>query len=573
MGGDLLSSTAVEEVFQRELRAALPGSPDDIVRALALLRWDSGGAAATWLSGGELAEVQARLLKLPPSIDSDNHAWQVLLAVAALHRAAGRTFGLFVDEAEHFLRIDSEVGRDNATSMKRLLEGMARQGAVVFVAGHWSAWEAFPDYLDRFSPSEPLDLLRLTAGDVQRIVASRTRGTAFTREQAALVAELAGGSMRATMSLLRELFGKSDGFTGELPLEEITRAAQSLKRRPSPESVLLRVHELLEQLGLSVAREQRVGPGILFDLVASEAGRPRVLVTIKHASHELAQADQVLRMIEQMREVNQMYPEAIGCFLAETRLDPGVRDAIPAGSARRVLLSDTTSPDFVSELSSQLTSLLQASDAQVVPRTLWAAGDVAIGNVRSVQQNSARDLDLVLPDPEPAPPPGSAGPSRQSVLGTPRSEYRDQLGVTYAELTKRPTFLVRLSHVWSGRMLIFGLITFIGLFGAIFTIAQGSLVTAYSSGEFTFIITMQYLVSALLLIIGLFMIIRDVIQVEGFYEYRNERLRSIYLRDESFEDLIWTSDRLTKVFDEAGPRWRVLMNSVKRAEVRQISGS
>ncbi len=511
--------------------------------------------------------MQARLLKLPPAIDSDNGAWQVLLAVAALHLAAGRAFGLFVDEAEHFLRTDTEVGRENATSMKRLLEGLAKYGTVVFVAGHWSAWEALPDYLDRFSPSEPLDLLRLTADDVQNIVASRMRDKVLTREQAALVADLTGGGMRATMSLLRELFEKSDGFTGKLPLDEITSAAQALKRRPSPESVLLRVHGLLEQLGFSVAREQRVAPGILFDLVASQAGRPRVLVTIRHASHELAQADQVLRMIEQMREVNRVYPEAIGCFLAETRLDAEVRNAIPAGSARRVLLSDTTSPDFVSDLSGQLAPLLQASEAQVVPRTLQEASQVAIGNVQDVQVGRLQELNRILPDPDPVPaPPGGAAPARDASLSTPRSEYRDKLGVTYAELTKRPSRFVRFSHIWGGQTLIFALITFIGLFGTIFTSAQGSLVAASSPGESVFIAAMQYLVSALLIIIGLFMIIRDVIQVEGFYEYRNERLRSIYLRSESTDALIYTSDELQRVFDRAGARWRVLLNSIERSE-------
>ena len=79
ISGDLLSATAVEEVFQDSLREALAGLPDDIVLALGLLRWESAREAMTWLSGGELAEVQARLLKLPPAIDSDARAFQVLL--------------------------------------------------------------------------------------------------------------------------------------------------------------------------------------------------------------------------------------------------------------------------------------------------------------------------------------------------------------------------------------------------------------------------------------------------------------------------------------------------------------
>jgi hypothetical protein len=513
-----------------------------------------------WLAGRELADEQAKLLKLPRSINSDERALEVVLAVAALHKAVGQTFALFVDEAEHFLRVDREgSGSQNATSMKRLLEGLAERGALVFVAGHWSAWDALPDYLDRFSPSRPVDLLRLTADDVQRMVVARTVSTPiFGVEQAALIADLSVGNMRTTISLLRELFEISGGFTRELSPDEIMETAESLKRRPTPDAVLLQVHELLELLGFSVARDQRivVAPdepsGILFDLVASQVGRPRVVVELKHPAHELAQTDQVKRMVEQMRAVNQAYPEAIGCFLSEIRLDQAVQATISPGSARRVLLSDVTRPDFISDLSSQLTPLLATSGIPVAPKTLDSASRSTIDQISQLRSDRQQELDRML-DPSPSAT-GQTLPTRELSLSTPRSDYRDKLSVTYEELIRHAPFSIRLAHAWTSLTLVYGLIAGIGLFGMIFTASQGSVITGYNV-NYSLIIGLQYLVSLALLLIGGFMIVRNIIEVGRFYEYRNARLRSIYLRTEDVDELIRVNDDLQEVFDLAGPRW------------------
>jgi hypothetical protein len=558
---NLLSSTAVEEVFQRKLREALPNAPDDVVLALGLLRWDTVGLATDWLAGRELAEEQARLVKLPRSIDSDEGALEALLAVAALHRALDRTFALFVDEAEHFLRVDrAGSGNPNATTMKRLLEGLAKRGAIVFVAGYWSAWEALPDYLDRFSPSQPIDLLRLTPKDVQNIVAARTVETPeLDSEQATLVADLSLGNMRTTMSLLRELFEVSGGFERELSLNQITETAESLRRRPPPDVVLLQVHELLELLGFSVARDERIlvdsenPSGIPFDLVASRSGRPRVLVELRHPSHELAQGDQVRRMVEQMRDVNQVYTEAIGCFLSETRLDQAVRDTIPRGSARRVLLSDVTKPDFISALSSQLTPLLQASDIPATPEKLASASKSTVNQISQLRSEREQELDHILSDP-PSAAAGQTTAARESNLSTPRSDYRDRLVVTYEELTRPTPLTSRLAHTWRPLTLGYVFIMGLGLAGTIFTAAQGAMITgtALSYGAIDFV---QYLASIGLIVIGALMISRDIIHVERFYEYRNSRLRSIYLRTEDVDELIRVNDQLQEALDLGGPRW------------------
>jgi hypothetical protein len=557
---NLISSTAVEEVFQSSLREAMPDAPGDVMLALTLLRsGTTADLAMKWLSGQELAEDPARLVKLPRSIDSSEGALQVLLAVAALHRALSRTFALFVDEAEHFLRDDNEGGGQNATTLKRLLEGLAQRGAVVFVAGHWSAWDGLPDYLDRFSPPKPIDLVRLTADDVPKVIAAHTvAAMELGKEQAALIADLSGGNMRTTISLLRELFEVSAGFQQDLTLDEIAQTAESLRRRPTPQTVLLEVLELLELLGFSVEHDEpiEVGPdepGIPFDLVAFRSGQPRVLVELRHPSHELAQADQVKRLAERMRDVNKKYPGAIGCFLSETRVDQAMRDAIPAGSAQRVLLNDVTQPDFMSDLSSQLTPLLRATDAPAPQQELDRSSLRTIRQISQLRSDQEQELDRILPEQAP-PLAGKVSAARESSLSTPRSDYRDKLGVTYEELTRPTPLTSRLAHVWRPLTLVYLLIAGAGLFGTIFTAAQGEMFISYNLNP-NVLDSLQYLVSFALIVTGLFMIIRDVIRVERFYEFRNSTLRSIYLRTENPEELITVNDELQKVFEVAGPRW------------------
>ena len=554
--GDLLSSTEVEAVFQDNLRAAVPDAHPEILQALSWLRWPEADTAMLWLAGGKLSPDQAAQLELSASIDSDERAFQVLLAVAAIHYAGNRVFALFVDEAEHFLETDGGSGQGyNVTSMKRLLEGLARRHAVAFIAGHSSAWETLRDYHDRFSPPTPIELTMLTGDQVRLFVANRVpEAPDFGADQAALVAQLGNGNMRSVTSLLRELYEQSPGFASPFSIGQIEAAAETIGQRPKPATIILRVYELLESLGFTVARRRTVA-GAEFDLVAFLGNRPQVVVTLKHASHEIAQGEQVRRLIDQMRDVNVVYPETVGCFLSEGRLDEAVRGQLNGSSTQRIVLTGVTGPEFIADLSSQLLPLLEITAAPGDLSQLDQRRLEAIGNLDRLQSAREEGLNRLIEnqmqDNKVANDTSILSPKISSA------DYRDRLSIAYGELTRPASLSNRLSRIWYPPTFAAALCVGLGLFAAIFTIAQGSIVTygAYDDPLVTATTILQYLVSFLLIFAGLFVIIRDFIRIERFYEYRNRRLRSIYLRSEDPDELIDLSDLLQDMLDRYGPRW------------------
>ena len=551
--GDLLSPTEVEAVFRRMLREAVPGANPDILQALALLRWDTEEEAKRWLAGGELAQDLAERLELPTSISTDERALDILLAVAALHHARDRVFALFVDEAEHFLRTESEGSQNpNVTSMKRLLEGLAKRHAVVFVAGHPSAWHTLRDYHERFSPSKPIELETLTGDQVRLMVAARVPDAPdFGTEQSALVAGLARGNMRAVTSLLRELYEQSDGFLQPLLPSQIETASDSITQRPKPETILLRVHELLESFDFRVSRGGRAA-GAEFDLVAFQGDRPQVVVTLKHASHEIAQGEQVRRMISRMREVNERYPETVGCFLSEGRIDEAVRKSLKSGTAQRIVLGEVTGPGFIAEISGQLRQLLETPMTPGDLERLDRSRLQAIEELDRLQKARGHELDRVLTSQEPSAIEDDEGGPK---LLPPRTDYRDRLTVVYEELIRRPPLTSRLSRIWRPLTYAAALSTGLGLALFVFTVAQGSIINDYLLANL--FIAVQYFAAFTLIILGAGTIIRDLSRIDRFYEYRNQKLRSLYLQSEDPLGLIVQNDALQEILEKYGPRWPV----------------
>jgi hypothetical protein len=191
----LLNETATEEAFRQNLLDLCPRASDAVRRAFAGLVWpETAEASLHWIAGDGLSDKERQLLRVRRPLSTDEDAFYVLTGIATLHATLGVPFGLMIDEAEQLIRHAARYAQRNVLWLKRLIEALAEQGSVVFVAGHDSAWRDAQDLLQRIVSSPEIDLRTLTGGQVLRLIVKgrvpnasvkALRSSAFTARGAA----------------------------------------------------------------------------------------------------------------------------------------------------------------------------------------------------------------------------------------------------------------------------------------------------------------------------------------------------------------------------------------------------
>jgi hypothetical protein len=558
---DMINATAVDEEFRAQLETHCPKASDRVRLALRMLVWqDTRDVAMTWLRGQEGKTASETSMASTPEalatpLTTDAEAAAVLESIAAIHKWAEWPFAVFIDELEHFARPDNRPGRrGNMTWLKRLVEGLAAQDTIVFVAGHWSAWRTQPDVLQRFGA--PIDIHKLTGSDVRTIVQTFVPRASVDEESAEEVAEISRGNTRQTLSLLRVLFTATDGFKKPVTREVIEGAFNQIDRRLSPETSLLAVHQVLEDIGLTVERDAIVEPGIRFDLVGSRAGRPAVVVEQKASIHEIAALDQLRRFIEQVREVDRRNDKAIGCFLSDGAPDPEVAAMLNSASVvSNIVWLDATEEDFAIDLRRRLEASLSPPAAVAIgasSRAQFKVGrsekpgrpdDLSGLAVQIGEVNAARQVELGDVLQQAASRNESIGEREASYLRIRPDDYRERLTVTYEQLTAKPTFMGRLSHLLHLRPLLAIGATLAGLLGLIVgpsTLPTLIVIVAFGPP----------------FVIGFVLVLRYLARIEHFYQQRNAVLRRAYLSSDDAEALLRVYDRMTRLFEDVGPRLR-----------------
>ena len=396
---NLLNMQAVDEEFARLLQAvcqgeasgaagAAPGEvitvSEDVRRALAAAIWpDTAGKALRWLAAERLSEADRSELRLSGDLTSDEDAAGVLAALAAVHHHLGVPFVLIVDELEHLTRYDkSRRAKANITWLKRLLERLAAHRALVFVSGHWSGWDVEPDFLDRFKPLPPIDLVKLTAEDVLMVVKARVKGLddeKFGREEAEAVAGSSNGNIRSVLTLCLLLFRDTAGFSRKVTPEKVEELAEQMAKRLSPEAAAAAVRSILEKEGL-VARERSVtDDGIKFDLIGLDKdGRTRVVVKFEFAVYQTDLYDAAKVFLDRVERVFENTPDVVACFIVDGNIDQSLLELLKAARPFRLLRYDLTAPEVMRLIADDLHIYLQGDAGGPAPMADPRAAELAI---------------------------------------------------------------------------------------------------------------------------------------------------------------------------------------------------
>jgi hypothetical protein len=364
---DLLSVTEVDQKFDKLLRTICADASENVKRALGATIWrETATSAVNWLMGQRLDEKELSRLRLTQNVSNEVDVHDILVSLAAIHKYLDIPFGLMVDELEHLTRYDqTHGGKRNITWFKRLIEGLATHKALLFISGHWSAWQAQHDYLDRFTQlMKRIELVKLTGEDVLKIVKARVSplpAESFGPPEAATVAESSNGNLRRILSLCRVIFRETDGFSKPVTSDLIRKYSTQITQKMTVEDALPRIHDLLERQGLNVVSNARVAKSIPFDLVGFQSNHPRVVVELKHATHQLTLRAHAKEFIDHIEKLIKAEPDVIGCFIADGNIDDDLLAILNETRPFEILWYDLSNPNVLNQMASDLEGRLNGA--------------------------------------------------------------------------------------------------------------------------------------------------------------------------------------------------------------------
>jgi hypothetical protein len=298
----------LDEDFAAAIARVSPRTNRSFRKGIEALRWEeTAELAEDWLAGNELSASEKERLDIRVQGDSAARAANTICAIATISRELRRPFALFIDEFEHLTRFDARnASKQNITWTKRLVESLARRGAIVFISGHWEAWDQQGDFLDRFVGGRPIQLLRLSEKDVLDVIRVRAGEGAwpgFSEDAARWVIEATAGNIRRVVTVLYDLW-----YDPAAPKRDVTENAvkQAAVRRLQPGSetgIIPAIEAAIRNAGGEVRRDEILADSRI-DVTAYVGGELRLMATVIHARDELAligNGERFASLVQQLR--------------------------------------------------------------------------------------------------------------------------------------------------------------------------------------------------------------------------------------------------------------------------------
>ncbi|HEX8364627.1 MAG TPA: hypothetical protein VF603_05015 [Allosphingosinicella sp.] len=193
-----------------------------------------GEAAFSWIRGEPVSglpneALQTGLFALEGDrADTAIYALQVL---AALFRLAEIPMIIMIDEIENLLASTDRTGK--ASSIKKLVEQLSRQGAALVMAGTPAGWEKMPrDLGPRMTQRKPLVVGALTKIECDDLLQSPLtvrlgHGAGISDQAVKIIHELSGGNPREIFRIAFHAFEAAGGDLATLDRELLLGAASN----------------------------------------------------------------------------------------------------------------------------------------------------------------------------------------------------------------------------------------------------------------------------------------------------------------------------------------------------------
>jgi hypothetical protein len=290
----------------------------------ALLKVDSptlGERAYQWLQGKRVDGLQDlglahHLGELAQDSEGssvpDLAAIDALETIAALHQFANRPLVLLVDQLEVFVRdVDKERQKMLSSLIKKLMEHLGRQNALMFLAGTDDAWESLPrDVSPRLRDREPLRVGSLDLEETRILVEVFTNDTPrFCSDSITTIYQLSGGNTREIIRIGYQAFERLGGFLNKATREDLVASASASGTVADRERIALSMSDgILGTFG-TVSLNLDVGGQITLDRLLLVGTKPTLaLVTVK-ATDQLSEVQSARRVPAVVAYLEQTWPK------------------------------------------------------------------------------------------------------------------------------------------------------------------------------------------------------------------------------------------------------------------------
>ncbi len=316
---ELLNPPELVRLLQNKLEAA--PLPVEIPRTLLQINdpiW--GELAYQWLLGREVEGLENlglrhRLLQLQSENDHearpDLAAVNVLETIAALCSLAGQPLLILIDQLEVLLRTAQPTRRETLYSqIKKLIEQLSHQHALLFIAGNLEAWQQLPrDVTPRLRQREPLTIGNLAAQEIGNLLQAYTTHR-FSEAVINTLCNLSGGSPREVLRIAYFAFEAVHGEVSEInPDTLIASARQSGSVAERNRLALLRADEVLERYG-EVRKDFGIGEGVVLQRLLEVQGQAALALATIKAVDKLSEIDSARRINQIRRYLEATWPGA-----------------------------------------------------------------------------------------------------------------------------------------------------------------------------------------------------------------------------------------------------------------------
>ena len=333
---------------------------------------DFGEAAFNWLAG-ETQQLPKDMpiqgpLWPPDSIDAADIAVSALECVAALFRIAEIPLIFILDQMENFVPTGSGAATQ-ASLLKKLIEQLSGQGALILMAGTPAAWGRLPrDVGPRLLNRAPLIIGGLNVEETALLLKSYyPKEPGFTTEAIVAIRDLSGGgNAREILRIANRAFAITDAAVSNATGDLLVQAAQESGSLADRATLALQMIDIaVERLKFSVS-SATISDGLKIDRMVTSPQGARLAIVLLTSPDARAEAEDA-RKLTVLRKQLASQPNAPDLLVITVGYSSArVRNLV--GEISRVLEFDETKfQDLAEQELQRLSAVVSREEGKDIP--------------------------------------------------------------------------------------------------------------------------------------------------------------------------------------------------------------